>query len=825
VAGRVLHGMRGGEACTAEFHMRRFVSAAIALIAVACVFNPIARAASVGTVTGTVKDALGRPVAGVNLLLQTADGHILARVRSSQSGAFRFPNVPTGTYAVVANKNGFRTAVAIAAVTPVEGANLDIALASETALSLRVATTRINSQPNGVTETGTSMYSLNQREITALPQGQNTPINQVLLQMPGVVQDDQAQVHVDGEHEDLQWRVNGVMMPMDSFTGFGQIFNSFFVRSVSLLDGILPVTYGYRDAGVLDMVTKDGCSNPGGNVGFYGGQRETLQPSFEYGGCKGPFSAYFTGTFLHSNLAFSSATSGPTPIHNITNQGQGFGYFTYELNPLNKLSLITGVSVNNSEIPNSPNLPPLFNLKGISDCAFPTVCAPVNLPSSAINESLNQDYYFGILALSGVVGPEINYQVAYTGAYSTLQFNPDPFGDLVYQGVASNSFRTELDNTLQTDLSRGFDLHNWGSHNIGTGFYLGYYGVQQDDTTLAFPTNAAGVPTTNVPVSIIQNQNNINMLYGVYLQDIWRINEQLTLTYGLRWDGVSGIIDNNMVSPRINLLYQPTRDTAFHAGFARYFQTPDFLTIQESSFEAFKNTTAAISQGGTQLFPEKDYYWDAGVLHHFGKHLTVTERGYFRLSQDLIDLGQFGFVPVFEPFNYQHGRIYGSEFSATYNWENLTVRGNFTYSSAQGNDVVSGQFNFTPQEVAFIKKHYIFLDHSQQYTASGGVTYNWRKWLFSMDGTYGSGLRAGFANTDELGENFQIDLAAEKGWEVPNVGEVKTRVVLVNATDNINELRNGTGIGIFQPGFGPRRTVYGGITVPLPAIGQPRGNP
>jgi hypothetical protein len=88
-----------------------------------------------------------------------------------------------------------------------------------------------------------------------------------------------------------------------------------------------------------------------------------------------------------------------------------------------------------------------------------------------------------------------------------------------------------------------------------------------------------------------------------------------------------------------------------------------------------------------------------------------------------------------------------------------------------------------------------------------------------MDGTYGSGLRAGFANTDELGENFQINLAAEKSWQVPDVGDVKTRVVLINVTDNINELRNGTGVGIFSPGYGPRRSVYGGITVPLPAIG------
>jgi hypothetical protein len=70
--------------------MKRFVVAAIALIAAACIFNPIARAAGAGTITGTVKDTLGRPLAGVQLVLQTEDGHILARARSGQSGAFRF---------------------------------------------------------------------------------------------------------------------------------------------------------------------------------------------------------------------------------------------------------------------------------------------------------------------------------------------------------------------------------------------------------------------------------------------------------------------------------------------------------------------------------------------------------------------------------------------------------------------------------------------------------------------------------------------------------------------------------------------------------------
>lgn len=778
------------------------------------VFMQLAQAAQ-QNITGTVKDALGRPLAKVQLVLQTADGHILARTRSDRNGAFTFRNIANGTYAVVANKNGFLTGASVVTVKSRGAANLEIALQAQTALSLQVVTTRINRQPNAVSQTGNSEYTLTQHDINALPQGENTPINEVFLQMPGVVQDDEGQIHVGGEHEDLQWRINGVMMPMDSFSGFGQIFNSFFIKRVSLIDGVLPVTYGYRDAGVLDMETKDGCSNPGGNVGFYGGQRETAQPSFEYGGCEGPLSYYFTGTYLHSNLAFSSATPGPTPLHNITNQGQGFGYFTYEIGPLAKLSLITGVSVNNGQIPTEPGLPPLYDLAGTN---------PATYPSTAINESLDQDYYFGVLALSGVVGPGINYQIAYTGAYSSIKFNPDPVGDLIYQGVASTSYHTEFDNTLQGDVSRQFDLNNFGSHNLGAGFYVGEYGVELDDTTLAFPA-VDGVQTSDKPISIVQNTNNINMLYGIYLQDIWQINQQFTLTTGIRWDAVSGIINNNMVSPRVNLLYKFDKNTVLHAGFARYFQTPDFETISSRSFDAFKDTTAAVSPGGLGLLPEKDYYWDAGVLHHFGQNLTLEENAYFRLSQDLIDLGQFGFVPVFAPFNYKRGRIYGSESSAVYNWENLSVRANFTYSVAQGNDLATGQFNFSPAEVKYISSHYIYLDHTQFYTASGGITYHWKSYLLSLDGLYGSGLRAGFANTDELPQNYQINVAAEKGWQVPNVGEVKTRVVLVNAFDHINELRNGTGIGIFEPGYGPRRTIYGGITIPLPPIGRPSATP
>jgi outer membrane receptor protein involved in Fe transport len=767
-------------------------------------------------VTGTVNDALGRPIPAAAVTLQDAQGKNVAKATSDSDGHFTLKGIAPGVYAVLGNKQGFKPATSIVTVKSTGAATADLILQAEAALSLRVATTRINPQSNGISETGNSQYSLDEHQIEQLPEGENTPIDQVLLQAPGAVQDDEGQIHIEGEHEDLQWRVNGVMMPMDSFSGFGQIFNSFFVKQVSLLTGVLPVTYGYRDAGVLDLVTKDGCSNPGGNVAFYGGQRETTQPSFEYGGCEGPFSYYFTGTYLRDNLAFSSATPGPTPYHNITNQGQGFGYFTYEVGPLTKLSLVTGVSVNHSEYPSEPGLAPMFTLAGHPASSY---------PSQDENEHLNQDYYFGALSLSGVIGPQVNYQVGYTAAYNPIKFSPDGIGDLIYQGVAAESFHTEFDNTLQTDVSRVVDLSDsgFGSHNLGAGFYLGEYGIELDSTTLAFKVNSAGMQTPPfTPIKITADQNSITMLYGVYLQDIWEVNPKLTVTAGIRYDGVSGIVSDNMPSPRINFLYKLTENTILHAGYARYFQTPDFDTISPKSFTTFQNTTAAVSPGGVQPLAEKDNYWNAGFLQHVGPHLTLEENAYFRLSHNLIDLGQFGFVPIFVPFNYMNGRIYGSETSAVYTWDNLSVRANFTYSVAQGNDVVSGQFNFSPAEVAYITNHYIYLDHSAFFTGSGGITYKWNSFLFSMDGQAGSGLRAGFANTVELPQNYQMNFGITKSWQMPNVGKITTRVTMINAFDKINELRNGTGVGIFEPGYGPRRAVYGGVTIPLPAMSSPR---
>ena len=67
------------------------------------------RGASGHRLSGSVRDTLGRPLPGVNVTLQAADGHVVATAKSNDQGEFSFPNVPPGTYAAVGETSPFHS--------------------------------------------------------------------------------------------------------------------------------------------------------------------------------------------------------------------------------------------------------------------------------------------------------------------------------------------------------------------------------------------------------------------------------------------------------------------------------------------------------------------------------------------------------------------------------------------------------------------------------------------------------------------------------------------------------------------------------------------
>jgi hypothetical protein len=759
-------------------------------------------------VSGTVTDALGRPLAEVSVALRDVHERTVVEAVTDQRGQFQLTPPKSGTYVLVAAKRAFKSANKVVTLPSVTGKPISITLDAESALTLPVQAAQIRA-PNGVSTTGASRYTMTAQDIANLPRGDNTTITDVLLQMPGVALDQNQQIHIrNTEGPQFQYQINGVMVPLDINTNppFISMINPMFVKQLSLLDGILPSRYSYATGGVVNIQTKDGCEQPGGSASMYGGQRNTVQPSFQYGGCHGDFSYYVNALYSQSNSAFSSATPGPDAIHNHTNQGQGFGFFTYEPTPTARLSLITSLAVSDNQLPNRAGLTPEFELTGVN-----------NYPSADINSYLNFRDYLGILALNGAPTSQLTYQLAYSAHYISQKFNPDNVGELLYEGVASTAFHSDLDNTLEGDVT-----YKLGPHTIGTGFYFGEYGVEADDDSLVFRVNSAGkqVGPPFVPVRVINDANEINLLAGIYVEDTWRINEKWRVNFGLRWDRLSGFTNNSQVDPSINFTYLPWTKTTLHGGFARYMEVPSFQGISPGAPAAFAGTTGEAGTGEVNPETEDDYEGDVGVVQQLIKGLTISEDAFYEYTHRYLDTGQFGVVPIFAPFNYKHGYIWGTETALTYSMKKLALHASTTIGRNMQKGVASGQFNFDPEELGYINRHYIVLDHQPLYGASGGATYNWEPYSFSINTLYSSGLRAGFADLESLPNVVQVDLSGQRKFRVPGIGDVIDRVTLLNIVDRANLIRPPEGIGIFQSAYGPRITVYDTLTVPLPALGH-----
>ncbi len=156
----------------------------------------------------------------------------------------------------LAGAPAFAETPAPAPQNPADGGT--ISLDSVEVISEALDAARLQIQPS----LGASTYYFGPEALQTIPQGENAPLNQILLQMPGVAQDSFGQIHVRGDHANVQFRINGVQLP-EGLSVFGQALETRFAHSISLLTGALPAQYGFRTAGVLDIQTKTGLTNPG----------------------------------------------------------------------------------------------------------------------------------------------------------------------------------------------------------------------------------------------------------------------------------------------------------------------------------------------------------------------------------------------------------------------------------------------------------------------------------------------------------------------------------------------------------------------------------
>jgi outer membrane receptor protein involved in Fe transport/opacity protein-like surface antigen len=730
---------------------------------------------------------------------------------------------------------------------------------------------------------GTTNYQLTQQDIENMPQGSAAQLSDLVLQFPGVYQDSTSSgdFHVRNEHANVQYRINGILLP-DGVSGFSQLLETSFISNMQLLTGALPAQYGLRTAGIIDITSKSGTALAGGSVSVYGGSRQTITPSFEYGGVEGNTDYYVTGRYVSTGLGLENPIASLNAIHDHSEGGRFFAYTSTVLDPTARVVTISGFGETRYQIPNNPGQAGNNGgFTGPGGGPYTAFGFPA-FDSATINQNQYEKNAYNVIAWQKSEG-NFDAQLAYYSRYSDLHFVPDPVGDLFINNVASDVFRSSFLNGVSGDFS--YRLNE--AHTVRAGFYTQGEQTQiatlstvqplglTDPSCIGGPPNACGV-AIDTPFNILDSSKLFGWQLGAYAQYEWRLTDQLTLNYGLRFDQIYQYVDANQFSPRASLTYKPWWSTVLHIGYMRTFEPAPQVLGRTIPTQIFDGTTAGAPiitpvqaavlpgqvagqplQNVGAILPERANVYDAGFVQQLLPQCPTASGGtptkapvaaancpsleiggsiYYKTARDLLDDGQFGQAYVLTAFNYERAENYGVELKLRFRYGGFSADTSWAWGVQHAHTVVSNQTLFDPNDLVYIQNNWVHTDHDQTYTGSGRVAYRFADTHTWLDGTtasatfiYGSGLRTDPAdgsvcpNCDHLPSYWQVNTGLShefaNGW---NGLPVTVRFDVVNVADYIYQIRNGAGIGVFAPQYGPRRGYYFGISQ---KIGAPEKTP
>jgi hypothetical protein len=702
---------------------------------------------------GTVL-ADGKPISGATV---TATGNNLTlHATTDLHGRFSLHPLPFGVYEVTVAAPAGSASLTVDVGTA--GADITVTLSA----IKNIGHTAVGARPARA-GSGTDL-TLPATVLNESPASGSLP--SILLQLPGAARGANGVVHINGDHGDVNYIVDGVQIPQELNRNIGTEFDPNDVANIEVLSGAYPAQYGERFAEVINVNTRNGT----GPAGFTG--------NLDYGSY-----AQTDGTISYhtplgkGNLVVASSNDRgdhgldppnfSSPHDDFSNENQFLRY----TQPLGKgfLNLTASHSYQTYQIPNDVD----------------------NGEPADTDDVETQDDTFASLQLREPIGDEGSLSFGPFVKVSHILDFGDPSNDFAYGealNVAAGGAQTNCANALvlsnptvvngvvtggyapnpaidYVNGTCGYSLYG-DRQALDTGGNLDYdnrsakhdvrFGVYYDAThvdktyavTLQSGNFLAPIFTPATPgaaYTVVDDSPNVGHLLAYYLQDSWKLGDLYQLDYGLRQDLFivsSTDFDRGFAqtSPRIKLTRFFSDRASVYAFYGRYF-TP-FSMENVGPVAAYTlNLPTGLPLAGFDLKPERD------STYEIGGHLPIGNgdlglRAMQKDATDLIDDTEVGVTNLHQDINYALGRI--ATQSAYYQYPlaragRLYASVTHTYSVNKDcetqllapcfPEVVNGAPDWTPA------------DHDQRVDVNAGIIWNdghggW----WSGDGEYGSGL-------------------------------------------------------------------------------------
>jgi hypothetical protein len=582
------------------------------ILALACITLPstaFAQGNPTGTITGRVTDPDNLVLPGVTV---TAASPVLQGMRTavtSAAGDYIIPFLPAGDYTVTFELQGFGTVKELVSLKMADTQPVNVKLQ----IAKLTETVTVTGSLTETATTPTVATTVKASTIETIPWGRTLDAATVLA--PGAVSNGPGgNIMISGalSYDNLNL-VNGVNVNENLRQQARPLYVEDAVQETKVSTGNISAEYGRFQGGVVNMITKSGGNSFSGSfrTTFINDGWKSLTP---YPGDANidqvvpAYEATFGGPVLRDKLWFFTSGRYENNQTNRTMAYTGYNYtyatddtrvegkLTYALNPRNNFKL----SYFRRDVDYTNN-------------SFGTVMDAASLYNNKNRESLLAANYQVVLSSNLFIDTQYSareYDNTGTGSSYTDLIKGTPiwdrmrgtrFNTATFCAVCENAVDRKNNDNFYAKVNYFLSTRSMGSHNLVGGFdyfdemrmnnqnsVASGYRVQVRESAIVgydiYPIIVPGSSTSSAtyidwrPVFQDTVGNHLTT-YSGFLNDVWRMNRQLTVNLGLRYDknstqdqGGKKVGNDSAFSPRLGVTWDIKGNGTWiaNAGYGHY---------------------------------------------------------------------------------------------------------------------------------------------------------------------------------------------------------------------------------------------------------------
>lgn len=723
-----------------------------------------------GSVAGTVTDPQGNVIPGAIVTIVNPVSSLNRQTTTDATGGFSFGNVPYGSYHVTVTAPGFTSMTTDASVRSA----VPVSLSPQLTISGSVETVNVDAGAEDVvTNTPTAHTDLDANALGSIPyQNTNGAVSSLLtLATPGIAQDSNGIIHAQGEHQDVQFSVDGQPISDQQSRQFSNQIALSSISSMNVISGVPPAEYGDKASLVVQTTTKSGLGQKvhGNLYGSYGSFGTSSG-----GGSLGLGSARL-GNFTSIDVVNSGRfldSAEFVPIHDHGNVENFFDRFDVQGSPADSFHFDVSLSRSWAQTPNQYDQQAIGQdqrneIKSFNTSAFWThIFSPSMLLSSNVYVRQDQVHYYP----SGNVFADQPATLRQSRRLTNLGLKED----FTYaRGI--HNVKAGV-NIYQTPLAENFSLGITDpAYNAPC---LNPNGTPDSDPTVTtctppltpnpgYLSSLAAYDLTRGGQLFQFNRTTDIKQEAVYVEDQVQFGGWL-LSGGVRADNYNGIVSRSMVEPRAGASYRIQRtNTVLRGSYGKFFLTPynENLILSSTTGAGGLAQNVFGAFGASALKPGRRHHFSAGFEQSIGPKIAVQADYFWKYTDRDYDFDVLFNTPLSFPIQWSKSKIDGLavrvNLTPVHGISAYSVLGH-TRSRFFGPEVGGILFNNpnTPLSGAPFR-----IDHDQAFQQTSHIQYQktaGRGPLLGLNWTYESGLVAGrvpFATTaDPTSPGYQVDL-------------------------------------------------------------------